>query len=153
MFESILNTIILGNFKRNEMLEKINTFYLYGDLTLEEADKLRGKVAEYMNAEAERPDILKLIQTLGTKIEALTERMVKLEQNSNTESDGEDVTEPETTKYEAWQPWDGISDKYQLGDIVEHNGVLYESTFSRQNTWEPGVAGTEALWKVYEVVV
>lgn len=142
MFNSILDTIILGNFKRDEMLEKIHYFYLYGEITAEEADTLRAKVAEYMNTESERPELLEIIRNLSVKIEALAKRVAKLEQGENT---------PETeTTYEKWTPWDGISDKYQFGAIVEHNGVCYESIFNGQNVWEPGVPGTEALWKIHE---
>lgn len=144
MFNSILDTIILGNFKRDEMLKKIDYFYLYGEINAEEANTLRAKVAEYMNTESERPELLEIIRNLSEKIEVLTERVAKLEQGGNT---------PDTeTTYEKWTPWDGISENYQLGAIVEHNGKLWENILKKiQNTWEPGVPGTEALWKVYEI--
>ena len=146
MFNSILDTIILGNFKRDEMLEKINYFYLYGEITAEEADTLRARVAEYMNTDSERPEMLEIIRNLSVKIEALAKRVAKLEQGENT---------PDTeTTYEKWEKWDGISKKYQFGAIVEHNGKLWENILKdKQNTWEPGVPGTEALWRVYEVTV
>lgn len=35
---------------------------------------------------------------------------------------------------------------YMKGDKVIHNGITYESIIDN-NTWEPGVVGTEALWK------
>lgn len=38
---------------------------------------------------------------------------------------------------------------YSLGDKVMHNGLKYESLVNN-NIWEPGVVGTEALWKVVE---
>jgi len=47
---------------------------------------------------------------------------------------------------EAWQPWDGISNDYQLGAEVTHNGQTWTSTHPGQNTWEPGTTGTESLW-------
>lgn len=36
---------------------------------------------------------------------------------------------------------------YKMGDKVVHNGITYESLVDN-NTWEPGVVGTESLWKV-----
>lgn len=38
---------------------------------------------------------------------------------------------------------------YMKGDRVTHNGVTYESLIDN-NTWEPGVVGTESLWAVVE---
>ena len=38
---------------------------------------------------------------------------------------------------------------YSKGDKVSHNGVTYESLIDN-NVWEPGTAGTEALWRVAE---
>ena len=87
---------------------------------------------------------------MSNKIEALTLRVQELEKKL------QDVDIPEIEegdpeeKYETWAVWDGVSNKYQLGAVVEHNGVIYESTFNGQNVWEPGTTGTEALWKVKE---
>lgn len=35
---------------------------------------------------------------------------------------------------------------YSVGDKVTHNGLTWESLVDN-NVWEPGVSGTEALWK------
>ena len=35
---------------------------------------------------------------------------------------------------------------YMKGDKVTHNGKTWESTIDN-NVWEPGVVGTESLWK------
>lgn len=35
---------------------------------------------------------------------------------------------------------------YMTGDKVIHNGIIYESIVDN-NVWEPGVLGTETLWK------
>jgi len=51
------------------------------------------------------------------------------------------VVEPAEPTIEAWRPWDGISDKYQLGAEVTHNGLTWTSTHVGQNTWAPGVFG------------
>ena len=52
--------------------------------------------------------------------------------------------------YEDWQqPIAGLTDKYQHGAIVQHNGKLWKSTYNGQNVWEPGAVCTEALWVEY----
>lgn len=38
---------------------------------------------------------------------------------------------------------------YSTGNKVTHNGVTYESLVDN-NVWEPGVAGSETVWKVVE---
>lgn len=40
---------------------------------------------------------------------------------------------------------------YMTGDKVRHNGSTWESLVDN-NVWEPGAAGTEALWKEIEIV-
>lgn len=41
----------------------------------------------------------------------------------------------------------GPENGYAKGVRVRHNGKVWESTFDGANVWEPGVTGTEALWK------
>jgi len=48
-------------------------------------------------------------------------------------------TEP--GEYPVWQEWDGHNESlYQVGDRVQHNDQVWESTVS-DNHWEPGVYG------------
>lgn len=141
LFEDVINT---KKFKLDEMRAKIKKCYIVGDINEEEQNELLTLVSQNINPEAERPEWLAVAQILFDKIEVLEKRVVTLE-------GVEPSTPEESGEYEKWTAWDGISDKYQYGDIVEHNGVLYESIYSGLNVWEPGIQGTEALWKVYEV--
>lgn len=45
-------------------------------------------------------------------------------------------------------PWEqpGSTNPYMKGDKVTHNGFTWESLIDN-NVWEPGVIGTESLWK------
>lgn len=145
-YELFRDVIASQNFKLDEMRTKIKRSYITGDLTEEEHNELLNFVSSNVNHEAERPEWLEIAKGLVERIDALEEEVKRLKSGESTPEDS-----TETPQYEKWTPWDGISDKYQLGAIVEHNGVLYESTFNGQNVWEPGTVGTEALWKVYEV--
>ena len=40
----------------------------------------------------------------------------------------------------------GSTNGYSKGDKVTHNGKTWESLVDN-NVWEPGVIGTESLWK------
>lgn len=44
-----------------------------------------------------------------------------------------------------WEQPDSTN-PYMVGDRVTHNGITWESTIDN-NVWEPGVVGTENLWK------
>lgn len=45
-----------------------------------------------------------------------------------------------------WVQPTGAHDAYQKGDRVTHNGKTWVSTYDGANVWEPGIAGTEAMW-------
>lgn len=145
-YELFRDVILSQNFKLDEMREKIKRSYITGDITEEEQSELLTLVSNNVNHEAERPEWLEIARKLDERISFLEEEVKILKSGDTTPEDN-----TETPQYEKWTPWDGISDKYQFGAVVEHNGVLYESTFNGQNVWEPGTLGTEALWKVYEV--
>ena len=136
MFNVIKSAIEAGGYKLSEMQQKIRKFYMMGNLTEAEMDELLLMASAGISADAERPETIRLIQTLAEELEALKVRVSALE-------GGEEPVQP---TYPEWKPWDGISKNYQRGDIVSHNGKLWESVFDGQNVWEPGAVGTEALW-------
>ena len=135
MFEVIQSVISAGGYKLTTMQEKIKRFYLRGNITEAEMDELLAMAAVGASTDGERPELLMLIQSLAADVASMKERIDALE--------GKSVEE---TEYPVWKPWDGISNDYQYGAIVSHNGTLWESDFNGQNVWEPGVHG----WKVKE---
>lgn len=144
-FELFKDVIKTKNFKLDEMRTRIKRCYITGDLTEEEQSELFTLVSSNVNHEAERPEWLEIATKLVERVSVLEEKVKMLESGETTPEGGN-----EAPQHEKWTPWDGISNKYQLGDIVEHNGVLYESIYNAQNVWEPNTIGTEALWRVYE---
>lgn len=138
MYTIVRNVISAGGYKLAEIQNKIKKLYILGDLSEAQMDELLAMTQQNASADAERPVDLELIRDLASRVEALEKKLA-----------GEDSTEGETEEYEAWTPWNGISDKYQPGVIVSHNGQLWQSVHSGQNTWEPGAVGTENLWVVY----
>lgn len=136
MYNLIKSVIANGGYKLSEIQYKAKKLYLMGDITEEQLDEIMRLASSGVNADAERPEVLAMLKSLSERIDALEKRL-----------DGE--TEPDTGEYESWQPWDGISDKYQHGAIVMHGGKLWLSNYSGQNVWEPGAVGTEAMWVEY----
>ena len=136
MYESIKNVITAGGYKLAEIQHKVKKLYILGDLSEEQTDELLSLAAAGVSAEAERPEVMQMLCSLSARIDALEA--------------AQSHAEEEPAGAETWTPWDGISNKYQKGAVVSHNGQLWQSTFSGQNVWEPGTVGTEALWKKVE---
>lgn len=133
MFEVIKSVIDAGGYKLTALQDKIKRFYLRGDLTEAEMDELLVMAGEGATADGERPEMLTLIQRLSADVASLRERVDALE--------GKTKEDTEASEYPAWEPWDGISNNYQYGAVVSHNGHLWESTHNGHNVWEPGVYG------------
>jgi hypothetical protein len=133
MYEIIKNVITAGGYKLGEIQRKVKKLYVWGDLTEAQADELLAMAAAGVSADAERPEVMAMLLSLAGRVAAL-EAAQRPGEGGSTENT------------EAWTPWDGISDKYQKGAIVTHNGITWESVFNGQNVWEPGAVGTKTLW-------
>lgn len=148
MFEIIKSAISAGGYKLTDILHKIKKMYILGDLTEAQMDELLTMASGGVSPDAERPETIAMIQTLAAEIEALKARVKALE-STDDESGNDDVVEPEQPVYPKWERWDGISNNYQYGAIVDHMDELWISDYKGQNVWEPGTAGTETLWVKY----
>lgn len=145
MYNIIKNEIKNGR-KLTEVNHLLNVALGAGTITDAQYSELRKEANDKANHNDNQPDLREMVLALAARVTAL-------------EANAGIMTEPEQPEeggnsygYEKWQPWDGISNKYQMGAIVYHPGTekLWESTFAGQNTWEPGTIGTEALWREYD---
>ena len=148
MFDIIKSAISAGGYKLTEIQHKIKKLFVLGDLTEAQMDELLAMASGGVSPDAERPETLAMIKTLAAEIEAMKARVKALE-GTNDEGGNNDAGDPEQPEHPEWKPWDGISNDYQYGAIVSHNGELWISTFRGQNVWQPGTPGTEAMWAKY----
>lgn len=139
MYDILKNVIAAGGFKLADIQHRVKKLYALGDLTEEQLDELLVLSQRKAAPEAERPETLEMIRKLTERITAVERKLA-----------AQDDTKTEQAEYEDWETWDGVSDKYQKGAIVSHNGQLWQSEYDGQNVWEPGAVGTEALWVKYE---
>lgn len=152
MFEVIKNVINAGEFKLADIQEKIKRMYLLGDISEEQFVELLSLSAEKVSIDAERPEMLAILKTLDKRLKSLEDRISALEAASKEDEQPESPEgEIVTPVYEKWEPWNGISNKYQPGAVVEHNGTIWQSVFTGQNVWEPGTIGTDKMWIKYVV--
>ena len=140
MYNTLKTRINAGGVKLSEIQEKIKRFYANGDITVGQMEELMELSQQKADPEAERPDIMEILRSVVDRVTAIEEKL----------KDSDAGSEEDAAVYEAWAPWDGISNKYQNGAIVSHNGKLWKSTYVGQNTWEPGTVGTELLWTEYK---
>lgn len=143
MYEIIQTAILTGGYDLQAMAKKIDTLYANDSLTTEEWQQLRKLCLEHLTPEDTRPELQAQVEYLAARVTALEAKVAALEAGQSGETGGE-------TDYEEWQqPIAGLTDKYQQGAIVRHNGILWQSKYSGQNVWEPGVLGTELWWVKY----
>ena len=138
IFEIIKNVIDSGNFKLSEVTGRIDTVWAEGKITDAQREELHALVQSRLTPTGEMPDLQEQVKRLAEKMALLEERLAALEGGG---------TPAEEDEYPEWVPWDGVSDRYQKGAKVTHNGVRYISIFAGQNVWEPGSPGTESLWQ------
>lgn len=142
MYDILWSIIQSGDFNLPDITYKIDVFYAEGKINDDQRTDLLEQITEHADPERERPEVPEQIEYVLGLIEALTDRVIALEQG-NTPTEDESYSSIEEWK----QPIAGLTDKYQFGAIVTHIGKVWESTFRGQNIWEPGVLGTGLVWK------
>ena len=143
MYKIIETAILTGGYDLQAMASKIDALYAADRLTADEWQKLRKLCLDHLRPEDTRPELQAQVEYLAARVTALEAKVEALEAVQPGDTGGE-------TDYEDWvQPIAGLTDKYQQGAIVRHNGKLWQSAYPGQNVWEPGVLGTETMWKEY----
>lgn len=143
MYEIIETAILTGGYGLQAMASKIDDLYAADRLTADEWQKLRKLCLDHLKPEDARPELQQQLEYLAARVTAAEARLDALEAGQSGETGGE-------ADYEDWQqPIAGLTNKYQQGAIVRHNGKLWQSTYHGQNVWEPGVLGTELWWLKY----
>lgn len=149
---SILKSIIMSQKEPNDTLyHKINTAWANGDITDEEKIELEQLVFQYQNPQVQAPDLAKLYNRLSEKCNAMSDEIEALKASVEKLQSGTepDAPQEDQVKIQKWEPWDGITQKYNYGDVVKHKGKYYQDVLQGMlNTWEPGSAGVdERYWK------
>ena len=135
MYDTLWGIIQSGDYDLPDITRKIDVFYAEGKMTDEQRADLLGQVTEFIDPERNRPEVLTMLETLAGRVTAVEQRLDAWEGKT---SDPDEVP--------AWKPWDGLSALYDKGDKVTHGGKIWESLVDN-NSWEPGVIGTELVWR------
>lgn len=156
MYEIVKNVINSKRYSLDDMLKKIDTLWVQGDITEEQKNEL--VTLAQTNADPENSNA-----PLQEQIEAISKKQLKTEEEitniqaaikaikDTIASGGTVVPEPEPPIVEecpAWEPYNGIPPvKWQTGSKCTHNGKKWESMVPN-NVWEPGAFGVgPEIWK------
>lgn len=145
MYEIIKNIIENGIFRVNDLTNKIDTLWAESKLSDDERNLLVQMMTGHLNPDSEAPELKEMYERLEARVATLEEEVQALK----GEEPGGGEGEPGTVTVPAWEAWDGISNKYQYGAVVTHNGKYFLDVLQgMQNTWEPESVGVdERYWK------
>lgn len=138
MYDIIKNVILSGRYELSDMIKKIDTIWLQGDIQEEERTDLVALAQEKADPGKSYAPLQNQINTIFENLEEMAKRLSKLE----------GAEEPEPEEYPAWVAWDGIGpNPWQNGSKCTHNGQKWISQVDN-NIWEPGAEGVhETIWK------
>ena len=150
MFSILRNLIMSGSFSIEILAHKVQVAWADGSISDEEKLTLDNLIFQHKNPQTQSPELMEMMKMIVNKYSDLESRVSELENkigSSGEERDGDPTEEPVTIP--EWEQWDGISNKYQYGDVVTHNDKYWINVLSgMQNTWEPeGIGVDERYWK------
>ena len=135
MYQIIKDVLTAGRYELNDMLKKIDTIWLQGDID----DGQKAELVELARTNADPAQsyapFQEQINNAFASIKALEARVASLEGGG---------TEPE--EWPAWVQPSGAHDAYGIGDKVTYNGKHYTSIIDG-NVWSPDAypAGWETV--------
>ena len=142
MHDTIKDVINSGRYELNDMLHKIDTLWVQGDLDDDQRDELVELARENATPENTYVPIQEQIDQAFAQISALDTRIKALE------TGGSEPTDPEPE--DEWPEWvqpTGAHNAYSNGDKITYNGKHYISTIDG-NVWSPDAY--PAGWQVQE---
>lgn len=142
MYDTIKDVINSGRYELNDMLHKIDTLWVQGDLDDDQRDELVELARENTTPENTYVPIQEQIDQAFAQISALDTRIKALE------AGGSEPTDPEPE--DEWPEWvqpTGAHNAYSNGDKITYNGKHYISTMDG-NVWSPDAY--PAGWQVQE---
>lgn len=115
MYSIILSVINTGSFELTDILHKIDTLWLQGDIDDDQRDELIATAREKADPSSSYAPLQEQVDKLAADLTALTAHVTALEGGG---------TEP-VDEYPAYVQPTGAHDAYHNGDKVTYNGTRY----------------------------
>lgn len=130
MYQIIKDVITSKRYELNDILKKIDTIWLQGDIDDDQKDELVELAREYADPEQSYAPLQAQIEQAFAQIKALDACVALLEAGETPEP------APEPDEWPEFAQPTGAHDAYQTGDKVTYNGKHYISTMDG-NVWSP----------------
>ena len=130
MYQIIHDVIASKRYELNDILKKIDTIWVQGDLTDDERDELVDLARTNADPEKSYAPIQKQIDDAFAAIKSLESRVAALEAGESPEP------APEPDEWPEYVQPTGAHDAYRTGDKVTWNGKHYISKMDG-NVWNP----------------
>ena len=137
MYEIVKNVIESKSYELTDILTKIDTLWVQGNLTEAQRTELTALARQNADPAASYAPLQEQIDALAERLDALTSRVSTLEQSGETGE--EEPKEPAEEWPEYVQPT-GAHDAYHNGDKITYNGQHY-TCIAPEGTacvWDPG---------------
>lgn len=141
MYELIKAVLNSKNYELADMLNKISTMWLNGQLTEDQYTELTVLARSNANPENSYAPLGERVTNLETMVTILEERVTKLETASSGGNTSGGETGGGTVGGDTIPDWahpTGAYDAYRKGNRVKFNGKIYESVIDG-NVWSPAV--------------
>ena len=144
----IENVILSGEYELMDILRKIDTIWIQGDLTDEERGELAILAQENAKPENSYAPMQKQIETLFENLGELAGAVKTLQDKVAVLEGGETEPDPKPEEYPKWEAWDGVPPcPWQNGSKCAHKEKRWLSHVDN-NIWEPGAEGVhENIWE------
>ena len=130
MYQIIKDVITSKRYELNDILTKIDTIWVQGDLTDDERDELVELARTNADPERSYAPLQAQIDQAFAAIKALEARVAALEAGESPEP------APDPDEWPEYVQPTGAHDAYNTGDKVTYNGKHYISTMDG-NVWNP----------------
>ena len=130
MYQIIKDVITSGRYELNDILRKIDTLWVQGDIDDDQRDELVELARTNADPTASYAPLQAQIDSAFAAIKSLEDRVAALEEAGG----GEPAPEPE--EWPEWVQPTGTHDAYNTGDKVTYNGKHYTSKIDG-NVWSP----------------
>lgn len=144
MYQIIHDVITSKRYELNDILTKIDTIWLQGDIDDAQKDELVELAQENADSENSYAPLQDQINDLYNQLKAMGARIDALETGETPEPT------PEPEEWPEWYRWLGIGpNPWKNGSKCTHNGKKWVSQVDN-NIWEPGRRGVyDNIWKEY----
>lgn len=125
MYEVFKSVITSGNFELSDMLTKIDTIWIQGQITDEQRTELINLARQNADPEQSYAPLENQVNALFNNVLELSSKVIDLESRVTTLEGGEPEPTPEPEEYPEYVQPTGAHDAYNTGDKITYNGKKY----------------------------